>query len=158
MSSTQCNAQKLGLSAGHVPVELRETQHRRAHALLVDLRRLALRLETLAAHKAVSARDVKRHHDAVAGAYLRDLRANFLDDTHRFVTEDIALLDEHAEHLIEVQVGSANRRRRNAYDSVGGLLNGWIGYVIHPYVALTVPRYRFHVFYPRGSVDLADRR
>jgi hypothetical protein len=64
------------------------------------------------------------------------------------VAEDVALLDEHAEHLVQVQVGAADRRRRDAYDGVGGLLNGWIGYIIYPHVALAVPRYRLHVLTP----------
>ena len=87
--------QVLGLPAGHLAVELGVAEQRRARALLVDLRRLALRLQALVAHVAVTAGDVERDHDAVAdGLRLRDLGADLLDDAHRLVAEDVALVHE----------------------------------------------------------------
>ena len=61
------HAQVLGLPAGHLPVQLRVAEQRRALVVLAHLRRLALRVELLVAHEAVPARDVERHHDPVAG-------------------------------------------------------------------------------------------
>ena len=36
-----------------------------------------------------------------------DLGSDLLDDSHRLVAEDVAGIDEGAEHLVEVKVGSA---------------------------------------------------
>ena len=53
----------------------------------------------------------------------RDLGADLLDDAHRLVAEDVALVDERAEHLVEVQVRAAQAGRGDADDRVGGLLD-----------------------------------
>ena len=61
------HAQELGLAARHLAVQLRVAEQRRALAVLVHLRRLALRVQLLVAHAAVAAGDVERDHDPVAG-------------------------------------------------------------------------------------------
>ena len=48
--------------------------------------------------------------DPVAGLDVGDLGADLLDDAHRLVAEDVALVHERAQHLVEVQVGAADRR------------------------------------------------
>ena len=107
------DAQELGLPAGHLAVELGVAEQRGAHALLAHLGRLALRLQPVLAHEAVTAGDVERDDDAVAGLRgRRDLRADLLDDAHRLVAEDVALAEERAEDLVEVQVRAAQARSR----------------------------------------------
>ena len=44
------------------------------------------------AHEAVPAGDVERDHDAVAGRDVGDLGADRLDDAHRLVAEDVAVV------------------------------------------------------------------
>jgi hypothetical protein len=68
------DAQELGLAARDLPVELRVAEQRRALVVLVHLRRLALRVEPVAAHPALLAADVERDDDAVARLDGRDLR------------------------------------------------------------------------------------
>ena len=87
------DAQELGLAARDLAVELGVAEQRRARAVLVDLRGLALRHQALVAHAAVPAGDVERDHDAVAGLDVRHLGADLLDDAHRLVAEDVALVD-----------------------------------------------------------------
>ena len=48
--------------------------------------------------------------DAVADGDVRDLRADLLDDAHRLVAEDVALVHVRAEHLVQVQVASRRCR------------------------------------------------
>jgi hypothetical protein len=96
------HAQQLCLAARDLAVELRVAEQRRALALLAHLRRLALRLQAAVAHPAVPARDVERDHDPVADRDLIDLVANRLDDAHRLVAEDVALVDERPQDLVEV--------------------------------------------------------
>jgi hypothetical protein len=69
-------------------VQLRVAVQHRAHALVADLRRLALGLKAVVAHEAAPAGHLERHHDAVAGRELRDLRAHLLDDPYGLVAED----------------------------------------------------------------------
>ena len=61
------HAQQLGLAPGYLPVQLRVAEERRPLAMLAHLRRLALGVELHVAHEAVTARDVERHDDAIAG-------------------------------------------------------------------------------------------
>ena len=68
------HAQELRLAARHLPVELGVAEQRGAHALVADLRRLALRLQAVLAHPAVPAGDVERDHHAVADREVRRRR------------------------------------------------------------------------------------
>src|SRR5829696_8579784 len=89
-------AQELGLTTGHLSVELGESKQRCAHTLLAHLRGLALRVEPPLAHEAMPADDGKGHHHPVAGLYVCNLVSDLLDDAHRLMSEDIAFLDERA--------------------------------------------------------------
>jgi hypothetical protein len=60
------------------------------------------------AHEAGAARDVERNDHPVADRDLGDLGAHLLHDAHRFVTEDVAGVEERPEHLVEVQVRTAD--------------------------------------------------
>ena len=68
-----------------------------------------------------------------------DLGADLLDDAHRLVAEDVALVHERAEHLVEVQVGAADAARGDADDRVGRLLDRRVGDRVDANVALAVP-------------------
>jgi hypothetical protein len=133
------HAQVLRLAAGDLAVELGVAEERRAGAVLVVLRRLALRLQALVAHEAVPAGDVERDDHAVARGDVRDLRPDGLDDTHRLVAEDVAGVDERAQHLVEVQVRAAQAGGRDADDRVGGLFDRRIGNRVDAHVVGPVP-------------------
>ncbi len=154
------DAQELGLASGHLAVQLRVAEQRRALALLAHLRRLALRLQVLVAHVAMTARDVERDHDAIAGSDVRHLRADLLDDAHGLVTEDVALVEIRAEHLVEMQVGAADAGRRHADDRVGGFADLGVGDGVHSDVALAVPDDGLHAGAPpqRGQGGRFMRR
>ena len=121
------HAQPLGLSAGDRAVELRVAVERRPRVLLPHLSGLALRGEPALAHEARAARDHERHDDAVARRDPDDGAADLLDDAHRLVPEDVAAMQERREHVVEVQVGPADRGRGDPHDRVGGLLDARIG-------------------------------
>ena len=106
------HAQELGLPARAPGRRAWCSRRARRRCLLAHLRRLALRLQLVLAHEAVAAGDVERDDDAVARGDVRDLGADLLDDAHRLVAEDVALVDERAEHLVEVKVGAADARSR----------------------------------------------
>ena len=66
------------------------------------------------------------------------------DDSHRLVSQDVALLHERCEDLVEVQVGAADPARCDPDDDVGGLLDPRVGDIVHPYVSLSVPHHCLH--------------
>ena len=78
------------------------------------------------------------------GAMFVDLRADLLDDAHRLVAEDVALVDERPHHLVEVEVGAADAGRRDPDDGVGRLLDRRVRDRVDPDVPLAVPGDRFH--------------
>jgi hypothetical protein len=57
----------------------------------------------------VPAGDVEGNHDPVPRLDLLHFGADLLDDAHRLVAEDVALLQEGGEDLVEVQIGAADR-------------------------------------------------
>jgi hypothetical protein len=120
--------QQFRLPARYLTVELRVSEQRRAGAVLAHLRRLALRLQPVVAHEAMAARDVEWDHHAIADREVGDLAAHGLDDAHRLVPEHIALVDVRTEHLVEVKIGPADPRRRDADDRVSGMLDGGVGH------------------------------
>lgn len=81
--------QILGLAASHLSVQLRVAEQRRPGALVTVLRCLALTLQTLSTHEAVSAGDVEGNHHAVTDFELIDLISGFLDHAHGFMAEDV---------------------------------------------------------------------
>lgn len=138
-------SQVLGLSAGHLSVELGEPEQRRPHALLAHLGGLTLRLEALIAHKTVAAGDLERYHHPVTGLDVGNLGTDLLYHAHRLVAEDVTLLHKRREYLVEVKVGAADVGRRDAYDGVGGFLYGGIGNAIYPNVAFAMPPKCLHL-------------
>jgi hypothetical protein len=110
----------------------------------VVLRGLALRLQALVAHEARAARDVERDHDPVARLEVGHLAADLLDDAHRLMAEDVALVEERSHDLVEVEIRTADRGRRDPNDRVGRVLDHRVRHVIDAYVSLAVPRDRLH--------------
>ena len=98
----------LGLPARNLAVELGVAEQRGAHALVADLRRLALRVELLVAHVATAARDLERDDDPVTDRQIGHARDRPRDDAHRLVAQDVAGFMNGAEHFVEMQVGSAD--------------------------------------------------
>ena len=92
----------------------------------------------------MAARDVERDHHPVARFEVVDLGADLLDDAHRLVPEDVALVDERAEHLVEMQIGSAEPRGRDLDDRVGRLLEPRVGYFVDAHVAPSMPSNCLH--------------
>jgi len=146
------HAQVLGLAARNLSVHLRVAEERSALVVLMDLGRLTLGEVLPLAHPAVPAGDVEGDDDAVAGLDLGDLGADLLDDPHRLVAEDVALVDEHAEHLVEVQVGAADRGRGDADDRVGRVLDRWVRDLVDADVFGAVVGECFHVSSFVGTV------
>src|SRR5690606_747602 len=81
--------QILRLPTRHLAVELRVAEEGCTAAVLAHLGGLALRLQSLAAHETVAARDRERNDDAVADSQLGDIGADLYNDAHRLVSEDV---------------------------------------------------------------------
>jgi len=78
--------------------------------VLTHLRGLALRVEPAVAHAARPTGEVEGHDHTVAGGHGVDLRADLLDVSHGLVAEDVAFVEEGAEHLVEMEVRTADSR------------------------------------------------
>jgi len=137
--------QVLRLAAGDLAVELGEAEQRRPHPLVAVLRGLALREQVALAHPAMSTADGERDHHAVADLEVADGRAHLLDDPHRLVPEDVAHAHEGAEHLVEVQVGAADRGARDPDDGVGRGLDPRVRHFPDLHVALPLPGQCLHL-------------
>jgi hypothetical protein len=75
---------------------------------------------------AAAAGDVERHRHPVPDFDPGDAGADGLDDAHVLVAEDLALLDAGAA-FVHVQVRSADVRRRDSNQGIGGCLDGRVG-------------------------------
>jgi hypothetical protein len=79
--------------------------------------------------------------------------AHLLDNPHRFVPEDVALVHEGSEQLVEVKVGSADRRRGDPHDRIGRFLDRGFRNLFDPYILLAVPGYCPHESVSKRSPD-----
>ncbi len=149
------DAEQLGLPAGHLTVELGVAEQRGTAAVLPDLGGLALRLEPLAAHEAVTAGDVERDHDTVPAADRRHVGAGLLDDAHRLVPQDVARVEVGAEHLVEMQVRAADAAGGDPHDDVRGFLDDRVGDRLDTDVAPPLPGQCTHAL---SSLVRVDRR
>jgi threonine dehydrogenase-like Zn-dependent dehydrogenase len=77
--------------------------------------------------------------DAVADRDVADLGPDGLDDAHRLVAQDVARVDERAQHLVQVQVRAAQTGARDAHDRVRRLLDGGIGHRVDADVVGAMP-------------------
>jgi hypothetical protein len=96
-------------------------------------------VEAVAAHETVSACDVERNYDAIAGFYMCDLVAHLLHDAHWFVAQNVALVDERPEQLVEMEVGPTDSRRGDPHYRVCGFSYGRIRHRVDADVAFAVP-------------------
>src|SRR6476646_3526855 len=76
---------------------------------------------------------------------LGDAGANIFHDDNRFVAENVALAQERAEYLVQVQVGSADPGRRDAHDRVRRIFDLRIGDRVDADVTLAVPGHCLHL-------------
>ena len=138
------NPEVLSLAAGNLPVELGVAEQGRSLPLLPDLSGLALRIQLHVAHEAVAAGDVEGDDDAVARLQVLHARTDLFDDAHRLVAEDVAGVDEHPEHPVQVEVRATDGGRRDPEDGVGRLLDLRVGDGIDADVFHAVPCQRLH--------------
>src|SRR5699024_10250759 len=82
---------------------------------------------------------IKRNDDAIAGLQIIDGGADFFHDAHRLVADDVALGHKRRQHLIEVQIGSADCSGGYPNNGIGGILNLWIGDFFDGDVASALP-------------------
>ena len=87
------HAQELRLTPRHLAVELGVAEQRGARVVVMNLRGLALRLQSLCAHVAMPAGDVEGDYDAVAGSDVGHVGANRFDHAHGLVAEHVAGFD-----------------------------------------------------------------
>ena len=110
-----------GIAAVHVRVA-EQTRRGIAVQLLghpgIRIRVVAQRPELLLAEVAAAAGDGERHDDAIADLEPRVVFADLDDFAHELVAEDVALLHRRDVAVVDVQVGSADRRRRDLDDGV----------------------------------------
>src|SRR5919201_4360230 len=80
-------------------------------------------------------------HEMLNGTTTRSLhlRADLLDDPHRLVAEDVAVLHAGRLAAVEVEVGAADRRRGDADDRVDRLLDPRVGDVLDAELLGPVP-------------------
>ncbi len=138
-------AQEFGLAAGDPSVELRVPEQGCAAAVFVDLGGFTLRLQPGVAHGAVPVGDVERNHDAVADRDLGDSGSDAFDETHWLVAEDVSRRHERGHQFLQVQVGTAQGRRRDSDDRIGGLDDDGVRDHVDADVAAAVPHCRAHV-------------
>ena len=119
------DARVFRLAAGIAAVHVRVAEQARrgiAVELLrhprIRIRVVAQRPELLLAEVAAAARDGERHHDAIADLQPRVVLADLDDLAHELVAEHVALLHRRDVAVVDVQIGAADRRRRDLDDGV----------------------------------------
>nr|WP_230198286.1 hypothetical protein [Flaviflexus massiliensis] len=125
------HAQVLRLPAGHRAVKPRVTEELRAGPVFADLGGFTLRLQSLAAHEAMPAGNVEGDDHPIPRLDVSDGRADLFDDAHGLMADDVALVHERCQHLIEVQVRSADGGRGDPDDRIGGFLDLWVRDLLH---------------------------
>ena len=138
------DAQVLGLASGQRAVEARVAEQGGSAVVLTDLRGLTLRLQASLAHVAVPAGDGEGDDDAVAGLEVGDSGAYLLDDAHRLVSDNVALVHEGHEDLVKVQVGTADSGGSDADNGVGGFDDLRVGNFLDGHGAFRLPGQGFH--------------
>ena len=148
----------LGLQAVERAGLLRAAEERRPGLRAVRVGAVALGVVTRAAVRAGAAADRRADHHALARLEVAHLRAERLDDADALVAEDRPRL--HARHRAadEVQVGAADRARRQADDGVLGVLDLRLGDVVDANVPDPVENDSFHpVALPRPGAARGPR-
>ena len=133
------HARVFGLAAGIAAVHVRVAEQAR-RGIAVELLRhpgirvrvVAERPELLLAEVAAAARDGERHHDAIADLQSRVVLADLDDLAHELMAEHVALLHRRDVAVVDVQVGSADRRRRDLDDRVARIQDDRVGHGLDP--------------------------
>ncbi len=133
------HSEVLRLPSGDLAVQLGVSEQGGAAAVLPHLRGLALRLQAAPAHEAVPAGDGEGNHHAVADGELRHLGADRHDFSHGLVAEDVAAIQERSQQLVQVKIGAADRRGRDADDGIRRLLDGGIRHFRDLHLARSLP-------------------
>ncbi len=81
----------------------------------------------------------KGYDDPIAHLQVPDFATHLDDNSHVLVAENVATFHGRLVAVIKMQVGAADRARRDFDDRVSGMLNGWVGYRIDPDIAVAVP-------------------
>src|SRR5918993_2859843 len=92
----------------------------------------------------MAARNGKRDHHSIAHAELFHFPPHFHYFTHEFMPHDVALFHRGHEAVIEVQIGPANRRRRNFDDGIALIENYGIRHINHLHMSFSIPTISFH--------------
>src|SRR5207249_5671850 len=103
-----------------------------AGARAVRVGDVALRLVPGTAVRAVATRDGRRHDDALALPQVAHVLADLLNHADRLVPEDGAGLHARERAADEMQVGAADRARRDADQRIGRLLQPRIAHRLEP--------------------------
>lgn len=142
------DAKVLGLTAGDLTVELGEAEQCCAHSLFANLGGLALGVQARIAHVAVPAGDLERNDHSVSDCQIPCLRADFLDDAHRLVAEDVTFVHEGTECFVQMQVRTADIGGRDLHDRVRRQFYPRIGNGVHADFPLALPGHCAHVVLP----------
>jgi hypothetical protein len=146
------HARLLGLQAMERAGHVGAAEEDGAGALAARIRIVALHEVPGAAVAAMAAGDGGQDHDPVTDIEVAHHGAELLDRAHGLVAQDRARLHVGHGAAHHVKVGAADRRRPDAHDGVGGLLDLGFGHVVEADVADAVEHDCFH-----GALQLRDR-
>jgi hypothetical protein len=151
------HADVLRLTAGVAAHHVRVAEQTRARESVQLLRHPGIRVRVVTerpelpfAEEAAAACDRERDDDAVADAQSGVLSADLDDLAHELVAENVAGLQSRDEAVEQVQIRSADRRRRDADDRVTGIQDLRIRHALDSDVVRAVPYNGFHRRWPRG--------
>ena len=85
---------------------------------------------------------VNGHHDAIADLETRVVLADLDDFAHELVAEHVALLHRRDVAVVDVQIGSADRRRRHLDDGVARIEDDGVGNGLDAGSSLCLPSRR----------------
>ena len=89
-------------------------------------------------------RNLEAGNYPVAFLQLRDLRANFVDDPHPFVSQYVTFLHLHDLFVVEMEIRAANCSPSDFADDIAGICDSWNWYFFDLDVSFTMPDQCFH--------------
>jgi hypothetical protein len=151
------NAGVLSLSAGVPAQHVRIAEEARRGIPVHLLRNVGVWVRIVAeavpsgvAVVAMTARDRKRHHHAIADLQIFDLLAGVYDLPHKLVTENVPFFHRGDVAFVEVKVGAADGGKRDVDDRVPRVHNFRVGDLFDLYVVGALPAKCFHTRYLRS--------
>src|SRR6185503_10990027 len=100
--------------------------------------------QILAAEETVAARNGEGDHDAIADLQLRVLFPDFDHLAHEFVAEHVATFHRRNVAAVDMEVGTADRRRRDSDDGVARIEDGWVGNILDANVLFAIKADALH--------------